>query len=128
MPEQPAGRLSAGETGTETETDVSPQCLAAVADPGVDPLFTSRALQPRCGSPAYPFTVLPFRALDWESCPPRNRLLLSRSPGLDTAASYYYLRSLGVLVFWASQEACHRSTPAASDWPSPTTMPPVFIS
>lgn len=80
MPEQPAGRLSAGETGTETEIDVSPQCLAAVADPEVDPLFTSRALQPRCGLPRYRFTVLPFRALDWESCPPRNRLLLSRSP------------------------------------------------
>lgn len=53
MPEQPAGRLSAGETGTETETDVSPQCLAAVADPRVDPLFTSRALEPRVGLPRY---------------------------------------------------------------------------
>ena len=46
VPEQPAGRLSAGETGTETETDVSPQCLAAVADPGVVPLFPSRPSQP----------------------------------------------------------------------------------
>lgn len=33
-----------------------------------------------------------------------------------------------LLVFWALQEPCHRSTPAASDWSSPTTMPPVFIS
>lgn len=84
MPEQPAGRLSAGETGTETETDVSPQCLAAVADPGVVPLFPSRPSQPTLDFvvdfPAVRFTVLPFRALDWESCPPRNRLLLSRSP------------------------------------------------
>lgn len=106
MPEQPAGRLSAGETGTETETDVSPQCLAAVADPGVVPLFPSRPSQPTLWVAPPSIYRLAFPSPGLGVMPSSKPTPAVALPGLDTAASY--LRSLGVLVFWALQEACHR--------------------
>lgn len=122
-----AGRpANAGETATEAETSRTLTFLRNAWRWPAVPLFASRPLQPRCGFPRYSNYRYAFPRPGLGVMPSSQSTPAVAQPGLDTAANR--LRSLGVLVFWALPETCHRLTPAGSDWPSPTTMPPVFIS
>lgn len=88
----------------------------AVPDPwsiaAAVPPFPSRLLQPPVGhfkaSPLFHYR-LAFPSPGLGVMPSSQSTPVVAQPGLDTAASH--LRSFAVLVSWALQETCHRSTP-----------------